>query len=65
MTTGLIPVEVQAPAVDPDHASCTICMGRTPWRAYRPHTLDRDCWCTRNADGERKLENCSIARAFL
>lgn len=33
---------------------CLLCTtSRTPMKAYRPHMLDGDCWCTYGADGEK------------
>lgn len=63
---SLVPVEVTAPGVDEDHKTCPVCTkNRPPDRAYRPHTLDEECWCTRLEDGARFLATCWVFRVYL
>jgi hypothetical protein len=54
-------------AVDPGHAAagCLICCTtHMPLAAYRPHTLDDDCWCTRNNTGKRIIARCWLAKQY-
>jgi hypothetical protein len=61
METGAVPVEVTAPEGG-DHKHCPICTGKgTPGSAYRPHTLDTDCWCIPDSSISRR---CWVARAY-
>jgi len=34
-----------------DEARCPVCQGEPipPANVYRPHTLDKDCWCCRHS----------------
>ncbi len=62
----MVPVEVVAPGPGEDHKGCLICTtSRVPTAAYRPHTLDGDCWCVRDSGGTRYLARCWVAKAFL
>lgn len=68
LAVGLVPVEVTAPAEPDDHEGCLICTtSKTPMKAYRPHTLDGDCWCTYGANGEKfsVRSMCWVYTTFL
>lgn len=66
MRVSLVPVEVTAPEPDKGHSGCPVCCGsKPPARAYRPHTLDKDCWCTRYRDGSRAMTTCWVFTSYL
>lgn len=45
---------------------CVICCtSKPPMAAYRPHTLDSDCWCCLDGLGGRVLQSCWVARNYL
>lgn len=61
---SLTAVQPTAPEAGHDEAGCLICSTtRAPTAAYRPHTLDEDCWCTRGADG-RKISRSAMCWVF-
>jgi hypothetical protein len=66
----LAPVEPPQEALDgqePCSPGCLLCTtSRTPMKAYRPHTLDDDCWCTYGADGEKSHRPmCWVYKTYL
>lgn len=50
------------PVDGPCKEGCLLCTTSSSANAYRPHTLNPDCWCTNGKDGKRLLLNCVFER---